>query len=588
MVHITELPVEILQEILLEVCKCYMGDCKSYVRGRRALRLKLVCKHFRETIEPVLLESRVAEFNDKTSFGTIEALPVTTYRYGVDKFMHRYVVYHTRTEQDAYRGRFVHLRKAAEAYCAETGADLDHCIDEFVWLVLDRAATAPGERTDFYHSTNTWRRNQWSTYYDPLRGPYTLAFNESTYYRSEFEPNINLLSAAAYFNNFPLAKRLLAQGYCPTTHNELLPAPMETAAFGGNAEMLQLLQEHLPDFKDLGRSAIFRFRSKVHHSSLLGAAFRGDLDMVKLALFPPSRAEPDSTKLLDQRYGSVDPESLAGYFIRHAILNTRDWDVYQYLVSAFRKQDRKYGLLDLILFFNVRRGNTDFVRKLVFENGYLGQLKQCDLAQSRSRTPDFECLQDAIRLCHDDMVDFLIDECGIIPALRQHGSYETWDLGEAGNFITVAAMAGSLSLLKKLLAKGASVDGQGMLSWHTAFCAALGLEHFDMARYLLTLRNPSRRWKRQLVLEALKPKKEWVETTNTRWPYMSHLPGYGSISRFLDEIWGEELRQPPPKFPPQLRNTRRHCLDMEEVLDKVDFSTAFATWEISGAGDGWR
>jgi hypothetical protein len=121
------------------------------------------------------------------------------------------------------------------------------------------------------------------------------------------------------------------------------------------------------------------------------------------------------------------------------------------------------------------------------------------------------------------------------------------NFGNSDNYIAVAARAGSLSLLKKILAKGASVDG--VKSWHTGFCNALGREHFDMARFLLTLRNPSRRWKRAVMNYQ---NTEWMWNAN-KWRYIYHMPELESIPRFLDEIWGEELRK-PPKFGPHQQN----------------------------------
>jgi hypothetical protein len=54
--------------------------------------------------------------------------------------------------------------------------------------------------------------------------------------------------------------------------------------------MLQLLQESLPDFE--GTSGRVRFRGKIGPGSLGGAAIRGDMDMVRLSLYPPSRNLP--------------------------------------------------------------------------------------------------------------------------------------------------------------------------------------------------------------------------------------------------------------------------------------------------------
>lgn len=505
MAHITELPTEILHSILLTVCRLYArgpilfqgNQCGWAVQ--RALRLKLVCKRFQELLQPALFESRVLDYFDERD-RRMAAWSVTDYRYGLDRLWHDYLAYRIRNERHPMVGRFVDVRRIAEAFSTETDTDLDTCIDALAWLVLDRAAGAPGNATN-------WTRPKLGVHF------YYFPNNHS---RLNLELGINLLSAAAYFNHFPLARRLLSQGYCPTRPDELLPSPMESAAFAGNADMLMLLQEHLPDC------------DKIHVTSVMGAVLRGDLEMVKLALYPPSRANPESTDIFGEPFGSIDFRSTtrAGRILIDALCMTRDWNIYQYLLSAYNTPPRDYRT-EVILSTNIIRGNTNMVRKLVLEGGYSQKMKSLGT----------QYLKDAVRHCHDDIVDFILD-FGIDPVgdcQYSNGKDGYTKIGSRDNPIAAAASAGSLSLVKKLLDKGARVDQGHIYGWEKAFCNALTREHLDMARFLLTLRTPSRRWKKRLLGRY------------TRGKSAHRNRELESIPKFLLELWGEEGRIIPPK-----------------------------------------
>jgi len=507
MARITNLPTEILHSILVTVCRLYAGagnpilvqsggQCGWAVQ--RALRLKLVCKRFLELLQPALFASRILDYfadGDRR----MAAWPVTTYRYGLDRFWHDYLAYRIRNERHSMVGRFVDVRRIAEAFCAETGTELATCIDGLAWLVLDRAAGAPGNNAN-------WQRPKLGINF------YYFPGGKSSFGNTElsFDLNINLLSTAAYFNHFPLARRLLAEGYCLARPDELLPSPTQSAAFAGNAEMLMLLQEHLPHAQ------------KVHTTSVTGAVLRGDLEMVKLALYPPSRADPKSTDILGETYGNIDPRSTkptnAGRIISAVLCMTRDWDIYQYLLSAFTKPPRDYRT-DVLLSTHIYRGNTNMVQKLVLEGGYGDQMQRFGTQH----------LKDTIRYCYDDIVDFILD-FGISPNGDSRSSYKDgWtEIGSSDNPLAAAASAGSLSLMKKLVARGARVDESHISGWQKAFCNALAREHLDMARFLLTLWAPSRRWKKRLLSKY------------TRWQLVHRIEELESIPKFLLEVWGEE------------------------------------------------
>ena len=98
-------------------------------------------------------------------------------------------------------------------------------------------------------------------------------------------PGLNLLSAATYFGCKPLVQDLFHQGYYPLDNNELLPCPMCIAAWSGKADLLQLMQQALPDLEGPSPTQPYAyFRSKIGPGSLEGADSWGDIDMVRLAL----------------------------------------------------------------------------------------------------------------------------------------------------------------------------------------------------------------------------------------------------------------------------------------------------------------
>ena len=57
------------------------------------------------------------------------------------------------------------------------------------------------------------------------------------------------LSAATYLGYTPLVKDLLRQAYDPTHGDYIFPSAMYVVARTGQADMLQVFQEHLPQFE---------------------------------------------------------------------------------------------------------------------------------------------------------------------------------------------------------------------------------------------------------------------------------------------------------------------------------------------------
>ena len=128
--------------------------------------------------------------------------------HGADKLWQSYIAYRVRNETDPEVGRFVEIRQVAEELCRQTEVEYEVAVDGLSWLALERGDEAPNQ-------------------------------------------DLNLLSAAAYFGHLPLARRLLADGHCPASDNDLFLSPMQLAAWTGNADMLKVFQKHLPEFEKL-------------------------------------------------------------------------------------------------------------------------------------------------------------------------------------------------------------------------------------------------------------------------------------------------------------------------------------------------
>ncbi|KAK4444239.1 ankyrin repeat-containing domain protein [Podospora aff. communis PSN243] len=466
MTQILDLPAEILHMVLVQAILN-----RTYVQ---ALRLKLVCKRFRETFQPALFASRRLDFREERPQRQIMAHWQIRQHHGADKMWHQYIQYLVLVEKGGnnkqpyadyfYRGDYGQkaILCLANEFCAETGISFDETVSALCWLVLDQAADLIEFKGTMFH---VWQR--------------------------PFAPETNLLSLAAYFDHEPLARRLLAKGRCPSKHTGLLPSPTETAAFAGNARILKLFQEHLPDYGPENmprykgpRSSDFdpSYRCKVDPGAIYGAALRGDLDMLKLALYPPSRFNPESDEILGVAFGKLDKPSLPEQYLSLAAYVTRNWEVFQYIASALGGglAAKHYSLT--LLKIHAEFGNLDMVRGLLNEG--IGEASS-------------EILRLAVRGCHEDVVDLLLEQ-GVVPDAK-------------GEVLNAAVAAGSLALVKKLVAHGADVNLKEDEVYRLALATAIELEHTDMIRYLLSLRKPTAAFREHLIsnLQAGVRLKDW-------------------------------------------------------------------------------
>jgi ankyrin repeat protein len=278
---------------------------------------------------------------------------------------------------------------------------------------------------------------------------------------------------------------LLGQGYDPTQNDDLFPSPMYVAAWTGRADILRLMQEHLPEFEDPDPSKPWvDFLSKIGPGSLLGAAVRGDMDMVRLALYPPSRTispsdddndndekekrnkkketVPNSMLVLGEMPGSVPVGSKLYAYIKDGMKKTRSPEIYQYLRSFLNQADERPHAKDYELAAKADAGDIVMVRHLL-EIGASPANKQAHAGKP---------LMYAVRAWHEDVVDLLL-ECGANPNWRDPHRIVTP--------LDAAAKSGSMVMLRKLLDAGAKIKKtHTMPLWY-----AVKLEHTAMVELLL-------------------------------------------------------------------------------------------------------
>ena len=356
--------------------------------------------------------------------------------HGASKFWHSYLVYRVQNSFKSPQRRYSDIHQVAEHICEETGANMEATVDALCWPALQQG-TNPG--------------------------------NNSTMEKVQSIPKLDLLCAAAYLNLIPLAKQLLQAGYSPHSESHLFSSPMQLAAWAGNALMLELFQEHVPEMEDFDPTLAFNhnWKGKVGPASIKGAARRGDINMVRLAVYPPSRAASDSTDFAGEPFGRVDRASSTGNALCLAQWATRNIEVYKYLEDFFAKP----ADLSHVLAKHARYGNLDMVRYLLDAGA------DTRGTSGRNSNP----LVEACRRCHEDVVGLLLDR-GADPNFDGDK-----DRVGGGNAIVAAARSGSLILVRKLIDHGASLSrmDMGIEIGFRALQGAVLLEHTDMVRFLL-------------------------------------------------------------------------------------------------------
>lgn len=353
--------------------------------------------------------------------------------HGIEEFWHAYISYRVRNENNPQVGRLLEVRQVAEAYCTRTAAAaLDSTIDSLCWMALERAA-------------------RWPT----IARMWTLGIGKNGAIAENgvvTDLGLNLLSAAAYLGNLPLAKELLEEGHCPADTNELFDTPLQLAAWSRNAEIFQLFQE------------------RTGKTSIRGAAMSGDVEMLRLAIYPPSRADSSSTDFAGFPCGHVLVDSTDDqvYELYRAVYKTKSVDAFKYICSFFEHEEYGYHMLNTVIRPHCEWGNLDIVRHLLESSGGLSSTRFNVYGIGSSGD---NCLTGAARGWREDVLDYLL-ESGMNPE------------GVMGDISPLAAAirAGSISMVRKLVKHGASPH-----AWHggTLLQYAVRLEHTAILEFLL-------------------------------------------------------------------------------------------------------
>lgn len=330
--------------------------------------------------------------------------------------------------------RFVELRRIAETICkdGEVNMEFEDVIQSLCWLALERVAKSPAPR-------NT----------------------------TGAEKNASLLSAAAYLGCFSIAKRLLLEGTSPTRVDNLFPCAVQAAALAGNVEMLQFLQEALQEaganndddhgyrwHPSLGYVSL---GGKGESEAMVGAAMRGDIKMLHLALHPatsyaastkpddrPSTPSgPSSSQQPARRVsggggsGSGSGSANPAHAVLAAMQHARTLDVYTHLASFFPdflKQYPEQAGRHLELY--AEYGNTPIVRHLL----------EAGVPVGGSRAPFHPTpLHHAARRSYADIVHLLLDRGADVRKYCR----------QLGDPLFAAVDGGDLAVVRALLDRGA-------------------------------------------------------------------------------------------------------------------------------------
>ncbi|KAK3312945.1 ankyrin repeat-containing domain protein [Apodospora peruviana] len=515
--RILHLPPELLQHILYySILARIPGRGVSGRPLARAMRLKLVCKTFYALFTPALFGTETLENAIVTHINYLK-YPQLHYHGATETVWLDYLVWRCRSNETTMvdyesipvRGRYPEIRAVAASLVKYTGREEDY---ECIIRELCRLALYGGIK--YPNRFILWASWQHIRLYTPSNGQQLLP---STLER-------NLLSAASYFGYLPLVQELVAKEGVVVdqshwdAHNgtSLFANPAYLAAWAGHADVVRFLLEHLPNYESSTprRWPDHGIRRHVSRAALVGAASRGDLDMVKVVLFSSSRKAVDShhhEAAGGEHHGNVpDPESSmtslssslsssssskmvwhdghhqpepehanGGRFIphdsatwrtiSHAMIRATSPQVYTYLNGLLMpgKGDRveDTGEQKHENYWLVRRaaaGDVVMVRHLLDIGA--------DAADRCGRWGP--ALSQAVRGCYDDVVDLLLERGADPNHNRNDPRLDTP--------LTAAARAGSMAMVRKLLDAGAEIQKkdsymlrQAILKEHTAMAEML-------------------------------------------------------------------------------------------------------------------
>jgi len=384
---------------------------------------------------------------------------VTSKSYGAAALWHGYFVLLCRQKtsraDSLFTRRINEIRSVADVLirhgqAREDEAHWDEVIDRLCWLTVDCSRSG----NEIWHG----------------RIPMSVHHQE---------PNLGLsiLSAATYFGYASLVRQLLDEGHDPTLNDYLFPAAMYIATRIGRPDMLLLLQQHLPQWEEPRPG---EWRSKIGPESLNGACARGELDLVRLCLYPPSRMIPDEggsleerqMSILGQKPGTIPPVSPLGQYMARAMHFVRSPEVHRYLDSLVAWPDERWQphLPPLYVTTMAEAGNLAMVRYHLDKGGkpYNGPYLGVPLAK-------------AVMACSYDVVDLLLERGADPNEYKRRGR----------TLLTVAVTTGSMAMMRKLVDAGLKVRDPQVwpdldADWR-ALRQAVKMEHRAMVELLLDM-----------------------------------------------------------------------------------------------------
>lgn len=357
--------------------------------------------------------------------------------HGAFKFWDSYLVYRIlRETANSPHHRYRHFRIVAERVCLETGAELQDIVDALCWPALSSL---------LYRNTVYRLEDQ-----DP-------------------SPDLDFLCAAAWLNLISVAEQMLEKEVSPVSEVILFSSLMHVAALVGNAQMLELFQNHLPDLEDTSNDQI-EGRGKISSYAIRGAAKNGDLNILKLAIYPPSRAASDSTDFMGQKYGHVATGTSPYYVISSTqCYCAKNVEVYTYLESFL--EERIDPNASCALGWYSYLGNIEMVRHLLDAG--------TDIRGTSGHHGN--PLTAACERGHEDIVDLLLER-GADP---NFGGDK--DRVQYGDPIPAAAKSGSLSIMRKLLSYGGRLSHRphALSLGYLAMLGVVQTEHTEMFKFLV-------------------------------------------------------------------------------------------------------
>ncbi|KAI9650843.1 hypothetical protein NHQ30_000878 [Ciborinia camelliae] len=424
------LPPELVESILLE---------SVFDRSiRRALSLRLVCQRFSQEVGDLLFKWQLLD-NETEDVGITPERGLQWHHgnyYKSSEFWRSYLVYRAFNIDARPDGRVKahktvnYIHRVAESICKETGADLETTIEALCGLR---------------------ERN----------------FDQS------------LLSAATYLNHAPMVRRLLQDGNCFQEEGGLFPSSMGLAA--------DCFQEHLPesegsdeDFIRYTSKEVFKFH--VTEEAIQGAAIRGDKELLYMLIFPANGTDPEITGLPDQIFGPMTCNTTRA--LRLSLRATYKIEVYKYLRDL--TSDERISKVSM-LGENCRIGNIEMVRFLLDSGVDIRAYSGDDTRTYSYSAP----LVEACRKGHEDLVDLLLErgadaDCMFNDFSGREGEWKWFggnDHQKMETPINIAAKAGSLSIVRKLIGHG--TDLRRLENGYEALRYAVENEHTEMVKLLL-------------------------------------------------------------------------------------------------------